>query len=125
MTGGTLIGMDANKPRENVLVNIAGRQVKMARPTDGQILGLQMLQSGKLSDGARLEGLSELFLSLLPTDGDRAWFVMQFANGAYSLNDFTLSLKAIATAPAVLDDEERPVTRKPVKRAAKKTAARR
>ncbi len=109
--------MDAN--RKTVAVVIAGRTIDMLVPTEGQIVGLQMLQSNKLSMGAKLQGLSELFLALLPTDDDRSWFASQMASGDHTVDDFVLSLKAIASAPDVEPTEAGPAK----KRAAKKTPA--
>jgi hypothetical protein len=114
--------MDAKKTRETVAVNIAGREVQVLRPSEGQVVGLQMLQSDKVPAGVKLQGLSELMLSLLPTDDDKAWFVMQFTGGTYDVNDFILSVKAIITAPAA---KAGAAPKAPAKRTAKKTTARR
>lgn len=114
--------MDANKTRNTIAVNIAGREIRMWQPTEGQVMGLQMIQSDKVPIGLKMQGLSEMFLSLLPTDADKAWFVTQFAAGEYDVKDFILSLKAIMTAPAASDDALEPAAETPKKTARKTTA---
>jgi hypothetical protein len=88
--------MDAN--RETVHVKIAGRDVAMLKPTQDQLVGLTMVNSPHLPEGAKISALTNMFLVLLPTDEDREWFLSQMVGGNYSLEDLTKTLTAIATA---------------------------
>jgi hypothetical protein len=91
--------MDAN--RKTVAVKIAGRAVDMYKPTQDQIVGLSLFESPHLPTGAKIKILTNLFMTLLPTEEDRVWFAEQMVGGDYSTDDLVQTISAIATAKDV------------------------
>lgn len=106
--------MDANtEPRETVTVTIAGREINMFKPNSNQLIGLNMWTSNFLSPAVKLKSLTDMFLTLLPDDDARGWFMEQMMGGDYSLEDIASTLTRVATVESSA----------PAKKAAKKTAA--
>lgn len=106
--------MDAT--RETVTVSIAGREMAMLKPTANQLVGLNMWNSKFLTNEVKLKALTDMFLSLLPDDDSRGWFMEQMMSDECSLEDIATTLARVATAPADGPGQ-------PAKKSARKTVA--
>lgn len=92
---------DAHTPDMRIPVTIAGREVNARPLTSEMLVSLQMAESDQIADGVKLKVISELFLSLMPTEDDRGHLMLSFATQQFTMADLTATLKRIATAPQV------------------------
>lgn len=118
MCGATITVMDANPTPQMPKIRIGDDIVQLERPSQGQLLGLAMVNSGGFSEEEQVELIMAAILKLIP-DTHRKAFVQLYLSGGHTAADLIATFQSIAGATGV---DEGPVNRAQ-KRAAKKAPA--